>query len=344
MNWGIELAERGWLPDPIVRHGIRGLLARRLAQENGNCREANAEAQRALIARLRGSPVALETAAANRQHYEVPSAFFERVLGKWLKYSSGYWPAGIDTLDAAEEAMLRLTCQRAQLADGMEVLDLGCGWGSLSLWIATHYPHCRVVGVSNSRSQRAFIEARARGLGLHNVRIITADVNEFVAPQQFDRAISVEMFEHVRNYQVLLERIAGWLRSTGKLLVHVFCHAEMAYPFETEGEDDWMGRNFFSGGLMPSADLLLHFQRDLAIEDRWLIDGTHYARTLEAWLTRLDVQRDELRAILAAGGEPDPHRALERWRIFLMACAELFAYRRGHEWLVGHYLFAQRSG
>jgi cyclopropane-fatty-acyl-phospholipid synthase len=250
----------------------------------------------------------------------------------------------VSDLAAADEAMLALTCQRAEMADGMRVLDLGCGWGSLSLWLAEHYPSCRVLAVSNSKPQREFILGRCARLGLDNVEVLTADVNHFAPEQRFDRVLSVEMFEHVRNHELLLARIAAWLEPDGKLFVHHFAHREYAYPYETQGDDDWMGRHFFSGGIMPSDDLLLHFQRDLVVERNWRVNGVHYQKTCEAWLARQDARREALLPILAGVyGAQEADRWFQRWRIFFLACSELFGYGEGNEWWVTHVRMAPRE-
>jgi cyclopropane-fatty-acyl-phospholipid synthase len=287
---------------------------------------------------MRTSAVALATRAANRQHYEVPPAFFELVLGPHLKYSSAYWPDGIQTLADAEQAMLNLTMDRADLGPGQRVLELGCGWGSLTLAIARRHPTARVHAVSNSTRQRAFILDRARAEGLHHVTVETADMNTFRAPGRFDRVVSVEMFEHMRNWPELLRRIHSWLHPGGALFVHVFAHRRFAYPYETDGTTDWMARHFFTGGMMPSEVLLPRVADGFDLDGRWWIDGTHYARTAEAWHSNLMRRRAEVGRVLRAEfGHAHGLRAFHRWRLFFLACAELFGYRHGEEWGVAHY-------
>jgi cyclopropane-fatty-acyl-phospholipid synthase len=341
---GLGLAETGRIPDALIRAGIRNQLRRRLSElPLGDC-EATEEANRAFREELCQSPVALVPELANRQHYEVAPAFFERVLGYRLKYSCGLWSRGVRDIDAAEEAMLALTCGRAQLSNGMRVLDLGCGWGSLSLWIAERYPHCEVTAVSNSKLQREFILARCAERKIENVEVVTRDINQLEFDQRFDRVISVEMFEHVRNYDLLLARIARWLEPNGKLFVHHFAHREFAYPYQTEGEHNWMGRHFFTGGVMPSDDMLLHFQQDLVVDRKWRVNGTHYQQTLEAWLELHDLQREPLIPILAdVYGEEAAALWFQRWRLFFLACSELFGYRNGNEWWVTHVRMSPRE-
>jgi len=340
----LGLAERGLLPDVLVRAGIRRLCAQRLAEERAGGLARQARRQQQLIEELRRSPLAIHTDTANAQHYEVPAEFFRLCLGKRLKYSGCHYPSGGETLDAAEEHMLTLYDDRAELADGQEILELGCGWGSLTLWMAEQYPRARITAVSNSHSQRAHIEEQCRQRNLANVRVLTRDVNVLsLGSAAYDRCVSVEMFEHMRNYETLLARVSGWLRPGGKLFVHIFAHQTLLYPFETPGEDNWMGRHFFTGGLMPAADTLLWFQHDLQLEQRWKVEGTHYQRTANHWLANQDRNRAAVMRVLERpyGGELAP-LWFRRWRMFWMACAELFGYAGGQEWLVAHYRFARK--
>jgi cyclopropane-fatty-acyl-phospholipid synthase len=337
----IEQVERGRIPDSLVRLGIRRMLKERVRQLAGSGPSERLEAQRAFIAAMRRAPIALAPEKANQQHYEVPAEFFDRVLGPRLKYSACLHPAGVSSLGEAEEAMLQLTCERAAIEDGMRVLDLGCGWGSLSLWIAERFPRCRVLAVSNSKAQAERIRRRCDALGTDRVTVVTADVNSFDPGELFDRVVSVEMFEHARNWELLLRRIGSWLVPDGRLFTHFFCHRESAYPYEAAGPRDWMATQFFTGGMMPSDSLILEFQDDLRVEERWRVGGLHYHRTCEAWLSNLDVQRRGVRSILVATyGAEQADRWLQRWRLFFLACSELFRYRGGDEWWVSHVRLA----
>jgi cyclopropane-fatty-acyl-phospholipid synthase len=337
------LLARDVLPDAAIRLGIRQLLAKKLRDEDRGSVDANQQAIMAFVAELDDAPIAIQTADANEQHYEVPTEFFRLVLGPRMKYSSGYWPDAATTFAESEEAMLRLTCERAELADGHNILELGCGWGSLTLWMAEHFPTAKITGVSNSRTQKEFIDAEATRRGLTNVRIVTADMNDFTPPAPpYDRVVSVEMFEHMKNYRLLLSRIATWLNPGGKLFVHIFTHKDFAYHFDGSDPSDWITRYFFSGGTMPSDHLLLYFQDHLRIDAHWRVSGTHYQRTSEAWLAAMDENITAIRPILASTyGEHNVAKWKAYWRVFFLSCAELWGFRGGSEWIVSHYRFCK---
>jgi cyclopropane-fatty-acyl-phospholipid synthase len=343
--WYLRVVETGRVPDWLIGVVFRFHLAQTLERRYQVSLEERTAEKRALIAKLRQSPIAISTDDPNRQHYEVPTEFFQLVLGRWLKYSCCYWGDGVSTLDEAEEAMLTLTCERARLEDGMELLDLGCGWGSLSLWIGEHFPNCRVLAVSNSRTQQEYVQTQSRVRGLDNVAAITADVAQFDTDLRFDRVLSIEMFEHMKNYERLMAHIASWLKPSGMLFVHLFSHREFAYEFDAGNPTDWMAQNFFTGGTMPSDDLLLHFQRDLRLIDHWRMGGTHYTRTLRAWLHRLDSNTAQIRHIMAETyGPRNGNRWLVYWRLFFLVCAEVWNLGKGREYLVSHYLFEKLKG
>lgn len=337
--------ERGLIPDWLIRIGIRRLVSARLREEEPRGPAEQAERLTAFIEQLRRSPIAIRPDAANAQHYEVPAEFFRHVLGPQMKYSCALWKAGTKDLAEAEEAMLDLSCRRAYLEDGQDILELGCGWGSLSLYMAARYPNSNILAVSNSHSQKQFIDAKAAHRGLTNLTVVTADMNEFTTERRFDRVVSVEMFEHMRNYAELLRRISSWSRPGALLFVHIFAHSRFAYPYEVRNASDWMAEHFFTGGIMPSDDLLLHFQDDFRIRERWRFSGAHYQKTAEAWLQLLDAnQRNVKEVFVKVYGSDQAQRWLARWRVFFMACAEMFGYANGNEWIVSHYLFENRAG
>jgi cyclopropane-fatty-acyl-phospholipid synthase len=352
-NRAIGWTEQGLVPDVVIRTGIRRLLKERLAEIFVDDIERVSADTEHFIAMMDQGPIAPVPEKANEQHYEVPSAFFGAVLGPHRKYSSCFWGEGISTLGEAEAAALAITCERAELADGQRILELGCGWGSLTLFMAARYPRAHITGVSNSHSQREFILSQARDRGLKNIEIITCDMNDFAARDTFDRIVSVEMFEHMRNYRQLFARLHSWLVPSGKFFMHIFVHRAVPYEFVDNGDSDWMSRHFFSGGIMPSNDLPLYFQDHLRIANRWMWSGTHYEKTANAWLANMDAQREKIFPMLAqtygAGGStPGSNQKVaeqwfNRWRIFFMACAELWGYRNGQEWFVSHYLFERRA-
>lgn len=340
----MSAAEKGALPDAVCRAGIRRLLRSRLHSLNTGDVELEGQRFRKFIADCRNSAIAVVPELANDQHYEVPAQLFEKVLGENLKYSCCEWTDETQTLDQAEARALATTCERAELQDGMSILELGCGWGSLSLWMARKYPNSRILAVSNSASQRSYIERRAEAAGVRNLTVITADMNDFSASGMFDRVVSIEMFEHMRNHEELLRRISGWLNPDGKLFVHIFCHRTHSYLFESVDDRDWMARHFFSGGMMPSESLLAHYQTHLTLTDQWRWSGKHYERTCNEWLKRQDANEKDLMNLLSETyGEGNAVMWFNRWRMFFMACAELFGFRDGNEWWVAHYLFQKRT-
>ena len=338
----IELAEKGIIPDYFIRQGIVRNCENRLNNENVSNTEKVSSKKQIWIEQMKESPIALVPEKANEQHYEVPPAFFEKVLGKHLKYSSGYWPDGVNSLDESEESMLELSFERAQLVDGDSILELGCGWGSLTCYMASKLPNSKITAVSNSKDQKEHILNRCKNQGLDNIEVITADMNDFETENKYDRVVSIEMFEHMRNYKKLLSKISSWLNDDGKLFIHIFTHQSVVYPFENQGEADWMAREFFSGGMMPSHDLLLHFQDDLIIDDVWSMSGTHYEKTSLAWVNKMDANKDSIMKIFLKTYGDDAKLWFQRWRIFFMSCEKLFGYNNGSEWGVSHYRFNKR--
>jgi len=342
--WYLPLLRNNIIPDSVIRCGIRQLLKDRIQQQGGHNKERVQELKNSFIDVMKSSPLAIHTAEANQQHYEVPTEFYKKVLGHRLKYSSCLWTPAVRDLDTSELAMLDMTVNRAGVENGMDILELGCGWGSLSLYMAARFPKCRITAVSNSRTQKEYIDAEAIREGITNLTVITADMNDFQAPERYDRIVSVEMFEHMRNYEILLNRVASWLKPDGRLFVHIFVHDRYAYPFETEEANDWMARYFFTGGLMPSFDIFNYFSKDLQLEQQWAVNGQHYEKTLNAWLARMDEQKSELQPLFIQTYGKEWKTWWVYWRIFFMACAELFGYHHGKEWYVGHYVLKPITG
>lgn len=328
------------LPEWLIRIGIRAMLAQKLREIRGTAEVERARLL-AFVEELKTLPLALHTDDANTQHYEVPAAFFKLALGPRLKYSCALWNSETRTLGEAEDNMLDLYCTRADLCDGQSILELGCGWGSLSLYLAQRYPRSTVTTVSNSASQKAFIDERARELGLSNLKVITANIVDFDIAEKFDRVISIEMFEHLKNYERMFERVSKWLKADGRLFVHIFTHRTCAYHYEDKNGDDWLTRTFFEGGTMPAEDLFLYFQKHLRVVNQWTVNGTHYGKTAEAWLSAMKANRAEIMKIMAATyGADMAVTKWAHWKVFFLACAELWNYKDGSEWTVSHYLFA----
>ncbi len=344
LNFLVSLTENGKIPDPLLRFGVRKLCSTRLRSLE---REFKLDSSyKNYVSMIGSSPVAVETKAANEQHYEVPAEFYKLCLGPNLKYSCAYWEAGCTSLHEAENRSLELTMEHAELRDGMKILELGCGWGSLSLAMAAKFPNASITAVSNSNSQRAFITALAESRGLKNLKVLTRDVSQIedFGAEKFDRIVSVEMFEHFRNYSTLLGRINNWLNADGKLFVHIFTHKQFPYLFETDGADNWMGKYFFTGGQMPSQNLLNEFKNDLILDRQWEWNGTHYQKTSEAWLKNMDQHKNQiLRLFEKTYGSDISIQWFNRWRMFYIAVAELFGFSSGNEWGVTHYLFKKKS-
>lgn len=337
-----HLIAKGVIPDPLLRKGIRNLLKQRLVDEYGNSFEQREKTQNQLVSELKRSPIAIETDKANDQHYMVPPDFFLKCLGDRLKYSCCHWDEATN-LDDAEIEMLELTVARAGIVNGDKILELGHGWGAITLFMAEKFPDSEILAVSNSVYQGEFILEKAREKGLKNIRIQTADVAQFDTEEKFDRVISIEMFEHMRNYQGLLGNIKRWLNPEGTLFVHIFAHKELAYKYEVKDDTDWMSKYYFSGGIMPSEHLFYYFNKDLVVDQHWRVNGIHYAKTCRAWLKKMDDNRDEILRIFKAHYPTGEHmKWFHYWRVFFMSCEELFNYNSGREWFVSHYLFKKR--
>ena len=329
----IGTAERVPLPDLIVRAAIHRLCSRSATRLAAGDVESDAWFADEMAARA----IAEYTDEANTQHYEVPAAFFSRVLGPNRKYSSCFYKEPASTLEEAELEALRQTVEHADLADGQSILELGCGWGSLSLWMARQFPHAQVTAVSNSNSQREYIESEARTRGLTNLRVITSDMNVFTPDAQYDRIVSVEMFEHMMNWRELMSRVRSWLKPDGRFFLHIFTHRAGSYLFDRADREDWIAQHFFTGGVMPSHHLIRQYADLFEVEKEWRWSGTHYQRTAEDWLANFDAHRDEIENVLRPVYGGDTALWMRRWRWFFLATSGLFGYADGSEWGVSHY-------
>jgi cyclopropane-fatty-acyl-phospholipid synthase len=329
----IGTAERVPLPDIVIRAAIQRLCSRtatRLAS-------GNAESDASFAEEMAARQLAEYTDEAGAQHHEVPQAFFAKVLGPNRKYSSCFYKEPESTLQEAEEESLRQTVEHADLHDGQSILELGCGWGSLSLWMARQFPHAQVIAVSNSNPQRIYIEGEAASRSLKNLRVIAQDINLFDPQQQFDRIVSVEMFEHMMNWRELMMRVQSWLKPDGRFFLHIFTHRTGAYRFDPRDKEDWVAQHLFTGGVMPSHHLIRQYADLFEVEKEWRWSGTHYQRTAQGWLANFDSHRGEIDDILRPVYGRDTSLRMRRWRWFFLATAGLFGYAGGSEWGVSHY-------
>lgn len=331
------LAERRLLPDFLIRWGIRNQL-----KQHSLLLSQNPKLDESWIEQLSKGPIAEYTETSKEQHYEIPTDYFKTVLGKHLKYSSCYWDESTTTLEMAEVNMLSLSCEHAHLENGQNILELGCGWGSFSLWMAEHYPESTITAMSHSKTQKAYIDSEIERRGLSNLKVITSDINNFDTSERFDRIVSIEMFEHLRNHSLLFEGLNAWLKDDGLIFIHIFAHHKESYLFEVEHDRDWMAEYFFTGGMMPSINLLPKTAKGFKELNRWEINGTHYSKTLEAWLSKQDENESIIMNYFMDTYGKDAKLWIQRWRIFYLACSELFAYNKGKEWPVMHYLFAKK--
>lgn len=343
-DWMYNLLATDLVPEPIIRAGIRNMLAHKIRTESKPSAELQQKAISDFVTELKSCPIAIHTDSANRQHYEVPAQFFALVLGPRLKYSSALWHENTTDLAEAEVNMLDLYCQRADLSDGQTILDLGCGWGSLSLFLAEKFKKATIVAISNSTTQKEYIDSQSKLRGLNNLTVITANVADFDTELKFDRILSIEMFEHLKNYSDMLAKVSRWLNPDGKLFIHIFTHKRFAYHYEDKDGTDWLTRHFFEGGTMPSEDLFSYFQEDLRIVQQWSLPGTHYQKTAEAWLKQMKDKRNEVIKIMKLTyGEKDAVKWWSFWKLFFLSCAELWGYKNGTEWTVSHYLFERNK-
>ncbi|WP_428673447.1 SAM-dependent methyltransferase [Reyranella sp.] len=330
----IRVAERTPLPDPLACVGIEYMVGRtrRKLRASLDCEEGD------FACTMTEHPIAEHADTANEQHYELPPEFFALTLGPQRKYSCCFYSTGHETLAGAERLALEETVAHARLSDGQRILELGCGWGSLTLCMAQRFPRSEITAISNSLPQRIHIEAQAAALSLSNIRVITADMNAFEADRTYDRIVSVEMFEHMSNWRALLWRIRRWLAPQGRVFIHVFSHKRSPYRFDHKNEADWIAQHFFTGGIMPSHGLIRHFPDCFTVEEDWRWNGLHYRKTAMHWLARFDANRPHIDRILSEVYGPDAALWRRRWRLFYLATAGLFGHAAGEEWGVSHYL------
>ncbi len=337
------------LPDPLLRTAVKMVLRARVKNQAIESIEKRRAFKEQFVEGLKHGPIAIHTDDANVQHYELPPEFFQAILGKMMKYSCGYWRGPVeasraaDHLEQSEVDMLELTGGRAELDSNQKILDLGCGWGSMALYLAPLYPASEITAVSNSSDQIAYIQRKAEEENLANLSAIKADINDLFLPDEYDRVVSVEMFEHMRNYEALFEKIAGFLKPGGKLFVHIFSHHTYPFLYENRTGGDWMARHFFTGGTMPSEDLFHYFQKDFALERQWALSGHHSRLTLEAWLQKMDRQKEQIMPLFKTTyGPEEAEKWWNYWRLFFLSCAEFFGFNKGNEWFISHYLFGKR--
>ncbi len=337
------LLKNNLIPDRIIRLAIRKRLKNKLRTEELAYQKLGSKKDALLIESALRSPIALHTELANDQHYEVAVGFFKKVLGENLKYSCGLWEQNTSNLNQSEMDMLELVDKRAQIDKAQNILDLGCGWGSFSLFAAKKYPQKTFVAVSNSAGQKDFIEQKAKSLNISNLKVYTADINEYHPDILFDCIVSIELFEHLRNYQLLFEKLNNWLHPEGQLFVHIFSHKKYTYFFDVINKNDWMARHFFTGGMMPSKDYIFNFSKSFNCQSHWIINGLHYSKSLEAWLKNMDSSLNEIIPVFKAAYGKDYKKFIAYWRIFFMACSETFSMQKGAEWHVNHYLFKKKK-
>ena len=336
MFLGIWLAERGWIPDFLLRIAVKFISKARIKKSSSFSEKLD------VISSLRDGPIAESTPFVNKQHYEVPPAFFEKVLGSKLKYSCSLFSDNQKSLNDAETEMLKTYIERANIRSKQEILDLGCGWGSFSLYAAQKFSNCNFTAVSNSDEQINFIKSKIQELGLTNLLALKQDINQLNLNKKFDRIVSIEMFEHMRNYKNLLQRLSNLMTDDGLLFVHIFCHRQSAYFYEIKNQWDWMTKYFFTGGIMPSKDIFEFFDEDLTVADSWEINGNHYSKTSKSWLKNIDKNSKIVKQILNQHYD-EKNIWFNRWRIFFLACEEFFKINDGKEWFVSHYLLEKKN-